>query len=66
MPGLPRTHTPPEAALASEIPFGARAHMAPREIEQGIDGYLTAQALLKAGRDTPPPQASTTAPSLRQ
>ncbi len=38
----------------------------PREIEKGIDGYLAEQALLEAGRDTPPPPASTTASSLRQ
>jgi len=33
----------------------------PREIEEGIDGYLATQALPEAGRDTPPSQASTTA-----
>jgi len=31
----------------------------PREIEEGIDGYLATQALLEVGSDTPPAQAST-------
>jgi hypothetical protein len=38
----------------------------PREIEEGIDEYLTTQALLQAGRDIPEPQDSMTASSPRQ
>jgi penicillin-binding protein 1A len=38
----------------------------PREIEEGIDGYLATQASLEVGRDTQPPLASMTASSPHQ
>jgi penicillin-binding protein 1A len=38
----------------------------PREIEEGIGGYLATQAVLEVERDTAPPRASMTASSPRQ
>jgi hypothetical protein len=38
----------------------------PREIEEGIDGYLATQALREVGSDKLPLRASTTASSPRQ
>ena len=44
---------------------GSAPHF-PREIEEGIDRYLATQALMQAGGDTRPMQASTTASSPLQ
>jgi hypothetical protein len=66
-PGIePRWTSSAKEGLGTAYHWSRQAPPFPREIEEGIDGYLATQALMGVGHDTLPLRASTTAPSPRQ